>query len=771
MSDEQQAIDFLTNTAKDAAKGLAEESEVYRIAEYIVEDNKALFGTVNTILNKELGISFDVGKDKEIGFMLNPEEKKAQLGFKMKFAEAGIVNFENIAAMSRDEIDNVNLLDWFNHRIETTEGATKAQLRQLKEKLFGTEVELKENIISRRKFTKTTKSEKGILSSVFPEQDVTKITLKDINNRASISKIVDAAHGHQEYERATGKTGARKNKLVTWAVDEKGKIRAGAMTKFFGTLQSQVLSPAYGEQNEASAYKTSQKGKVYKSQVLGGVKFKSVPKLTVNVLQEAMVNVTAAPDKIKVGNNLVLNRDKIFAQLRLTTGIRVQDLMRLHKDDIKNGFVTITSLKSKSNTYETVDRPISEATEKLLRSLADNVPSERGFLFVSNFEQGVQGERIINNAAKTYSKAGNDLINASKDAEAGIRITDKGKERRLHTRDFRKYIATLAKKKLQANPELRKAIMGQVGEVAEKGMSVIDNYYILDELPKGTKITPEWKAAMEQLDNLVFSEIDMNEADKERFFNNVKDVKVKTVIEGEEKPIKKQIKKIKKEAKPNIITDANIEASKGNALHLANTSSATAGTVVGTEPKKVPASKNSINRRFGNKNKIKAGVALATAVGSTGLKAATLLTPTPIDIPITLGMIAYGDIKDPHEFAELYPEEHLSWNKGKELDKLDSDITRSQFTGPRARVINKKQINKLKNKRRILEDDLKRRGYDKNTALALGKNIKEDIFEERKIQKFDIADPTVDPMISGYLQETKGYEEKLKSQMSSLMNE
>ena len=28
MSDEQKAIDFLTNTAKDAAKGLAEESEV-----------------------------------------------------------------------------------------------------------------------------------------------------------------------------------------------------------------------------------------------------------------------------------------------------------------------------------------------------------------------------------------------------------------------------------------------------------------------------------------------------------------------------------------------------------------------------------------------------------------------------------------------------------------------------------------------------------------------------------------------------------------------
>ncbi len=62
--DKKQALDFLTNTAKDAAKGLAEESEVYRIAKNIVEDNKYLFGTVNAILNKELGVSFDVGKDK-----------------------------------------------------------------------------------------------------------------------------------------------------------------------------------------------------------------------------------------------------------------------------------------------------------------------------------------------------------------------------------------------------------------------------------------------------------------------------------------------------------------------------------------------------------------------------------------------------------------------------------------------------------------------------------------------------------------------------------
>ena len=51
--DEKKAIEFLKTTAKNAAKGLAEESEVYRVAENIVNDNKYLFGTVNTIFNKD----------------------------------------------------------------------------------------------------------------------------------------------------------------------------------------------------------------------------------------------------------------------------------------------------------------------------------------------------------------------------------------------------------------------------------------------------------------------------------------------------------------------------------------------------------------------------------------------------------------------------------------------------------------------------------------------------------------------------------------------
>ena len=89
--DEKKALNFLKDTAKNAAKGLAEESEVYRVAENIVDNNKYLFGTVNSILNKELGVSFDVGKDKQIGFMASPD--KASLGFKMSFDSGGKIGF------------------------------------------------------------------------------------------------------------------------------------------------------------------------------------------------------------------------------------------------------------------------------------------------------------------------------------------------------------------------------------------------------------------------------------------------------------------------------------------------------------------------------------------------------------------------------------------------------------------------------------------------------------------------------------------------------
>ena len=51
-SDEEKAIDNLYTLIEDTAKGLAEETEVYKKAEEIVNNNKYLFGAVNSILQK-----------------------------------------------------------------------------------------------------------------------------------------------------------------------------------------------------------------------------------------------------------------------------------------------------------------------------------------------------------------------------------------------------------------------------------------------------------------------------------------------------------------------------------------------------------------------------------------------------------------------------------------------------------------------------------------------------------------------------------------------
>ena len=133
MADEQKAIDFLTNAAKDAAKGLAEESEVYRIAKNIVDDNKYLFGTVNTILNKELGVSFDVGKNKEIGFTATPD--RTNVGFKMKFDEGGTLQkYQSQGFVGQQFQNDMPLLEAVQKRIDYLEGAKpkSGEIRKLK---------------------------------------------------------------------------------------------------------------------------------------------------------------------------------------------------------------------------------------------------------------------------------------------------------------------------------------------------------------------------------------------------------------------------------------------------------------------------------------------------------------------------------------------------------------------------------------------------------------------------------------------------------------
>ena len=90
-ADEKKALDDLQNLIIDSAKGKAEEFKVYQKAENIVKEHPVLATTVKTLIDKEISADFDIGENKQIGFMYNPEEKKAKLGFKMSFDEGGFL--------------------------------------------------------------------------------------------------------------------------------------------------------------------------------------------------------------------------------------------------------------------------------------------------------------------------------------------------------------------------------------------------------------------------------------------------------------------------------------------------------------------------------------------------------------------------------------------------------------------------------------------------------------------------------------------------------
>ena len=151
--DEKKALNFLKDTAKNAAKGLAEESEVYRVAENIVDNNKYLFGTVNSILNKELGVSFDVGKDKQIGFMASPD--KASLGFKMSFDSGGKIGFAEAGMVP--ELAEMTISGAFDRMVKVGTEGSQADYRSCRNKT------------------------QQILKEIFPDVDnVMDIKLKDL---------------------------------------------------------------------------------------------------------------------------------------------------------------------------------------------------------------------------------------------------------------------------------------------------------------------------------------------------------------------------------------------------------------------------------------------------------------------------------------------------------------------------------------------------------------------------------------------------------------
>ena len=116
--EEKKALELLKDKAREAAMGVAEETEVYQNAENIIRKHPVLAATVKSIVDKEIGAEFDIGENKSIGFMYKPEEKKAQLGFKMSFEDGGFINkYAPGDVVLPDELKKLTVWDSMNDRI------------------------------------------------------------------------------------------------------------------------------------------------------------------------------------------------------------------------------------------------------------------------------------------------------------------------------------------------------------------------------------------------------------------------------------------------------------------------------------------------------------------------------------------------------------------------------------------------------------------------------------------------------------------------------
>ena len=396
MADEQKAIDFLTNTAKDAAKGLAEESEVYRIAENIVEDNKALFGTVNAILNKELGISFDVGKNKEVGFMLSPEEKKAQLGFKMKFAEEGLVGQSGLGFISREGL--------------TIDEAIKLAIKEVptEEKVYNT---------ARKQLTEIFDEISG--------KPLNKIKLTEIDVKTA-AKFIQAMNTKGYGEKTIEKFGA----LFQYGTD----VKVNPIDKIKKTKG--MYKNLYSRAEEfTGTYLQRWDDKAHKA-------YKNLLEFTDNL----------SPTLVPKSVNGSLNR---LMKIQLLTGIHTADIVRLRPTDFDEvgGFIRFLSAK-KGPLGDPI--PISDEVVKLIKEqLAEVNKLENGG--VKNFGGRIFGlkgsstniknlQKITSAEAKAYNDSFNQQYRTS-GLKKKIKIYDgstKG-ERALTIKDARSYHANKLK--------------------------------------------------------------------------------------------------------------------------------------------------------------------------------------------------------------------------------------------------------------------------------------------------------------------------------------
>ena len=411
--DEKKAIEFLKTTAKNAAKGLAEESEVYRVAENIINDNKYLFGTVNSILNKELGVSFDVGKDKQIGFMASPD--KASLGFKMSFDSGGKIGFAEAGMV--EELAEMTVGGAFDRMVKVGTEGSQADYR------------------SGRNMTQK------ILKEIFPDVDnVMNIKMKDLTLTDAenfIKKADELKIGKNVIEKfryaftVSGRSPKSGMNLITTIQDTPGR-----MDELYTRGTQVVGTPLqnFGEKDEV---------------------IKNV---------DNWINTKMNPEFVKTVNGSNVRLAKIISE----TGLRPVDIVRLRPTDIdfENGFIRYMSAKGAAGKNLPVTDEVLKLLQEQINAVGANNISKHGGRVFGRLNSGNTIVSAAQDAKDYESNWSKQFRKAFKKGELQIFDDATKSNRAFRLYDFRSYHAA---KLIEANQGgLANDIMGWKSGKEEK---------------------------------------------------------------------------------------------------------------------------------------------------------------------------------------------------------------------------------------------------------------------------------------------------------------
>ena len=696
MADEQQAIDFLTNTAKDAAKGLAEESEVYRIAENIVEDNKALFGTVNTILNKELGISFDVGKDKEIGFTATPD--RMNVGFKMKFDEGGTLQkYQSQGFVGQQFQNDMPLLEAVQKRIDYLEGAKpkSGEIRKLKL----VKVRLEGGIRTGTGIKGSEKVYESLLKVHFPGRDISTIMVSEVSSQEGMEALLETA---QKFDWYKGQPGA------AW---EFQKILGESAPKGLKNWKLTKTNPLI----------------VQGSKTFG---LDVAPELTKKTYQDAFEVVSGITNQGFANKAGTVQRGadmRRFAKLMLVTGLRETDIARLQWKDVDLDGLQLTLRSEKGAQVRTVK--ISQSTATILQKHLKH-----------NNRTWTAGQRLFNLGRGDAVK---DAAYVSKEINAlfdGIKIMDRGVTRKVTLEDFRH---AMANRILQHTGDVNmvSALLGH----KPKG---ITGKYTVGAIPITSqdipgKITPSDVVKMVEKDH--FSIVYDNDSKKAKAF-----------LEGTLSF--KKLEDIKEEVGSALTQGTNRPLDKGNFIGSQGTQAqlgagAGAGSdVIETQTRKIKTATD-IAKDWGVKGLKTAVIGIGAHTVSGGIKTAkalTMLTPDPTDIALvgyeTKKYLEKKKLGDTYDSYMLAKELQKNYKQIEREDEKEKKLAEGVIPLELNQIAQQKRED-LKARNNEIYDQFKTWGITPDQAIRAGEqNIK--IVEERTAMDWEKKQRAVAEQIS-----------------------